>query len=115
MNRRLSPSYNCAHYATDLWEHETGQDLGQALSGFLCSRRSRSVGPELRHEFERLPAPRSPCIVLFRRGRTTPHVGVFLRGRVQHLTRSGPIRQLVAVAGVGYTSVRFYAPRSPVY
>ena len=112
LDRRLRPEYNCAHYATELWLLETGQDLGDAMSGFLAPLAQRRAPHALRRSFRKLPCAVSPCIVLFKRANTAPHVGIFLRGRVQHLTKSGPIRQLLDVAATGYQSVRFYAPSS---
>ena len=111
MQRRLGPGYNCAHFFVDAWAAETGQDLAGCLGTFLHTRGQREARPGLRHQFDRLPAPAAPCLVLFRRATLTPHVGMFVRGKVFHLTDHGPVRQLLDIARVGYTSVRCYAPR----
>lgn len=111
LDRYLSSEYNCAHYVADVWEHETGQDIRPVLSCFLTHKSERSASLTLVHSMRRIPRPTNPCIVLFRRVKATPHVGIFLRGRVLHLTDKGPIRQLLDVARIGYTSVRFYEPR----
>ena len=111
LSRQLTPAYNCAHLASDVWESETGRDIRPILIGFLAPQSQRRVSSQVREGFERIPAPTSPSIVLFRRRGATPHVGVFLRGRVIHLTRTGVVRQPLNVAALGYTSVRFYAPR----
>lgn len=107
----LRPLYNCAHFVADAWERETGHDIRPILVGFLAPARERRALPHVAHDMRRIPAPASPCIVLFRRVKATPHVGLFVRGRVLHLTEQGPIRQLLSVASIGYSSVRFYAPR----
>lgn len=111
LDRRLSPSYNCAHYVAEAWECETGRDIRDILAGFLLPPSQRRATSQAARAFVRIPRPVGPCIVLFRRVKTTPHVGFFIRGRVAHLTDSGPIRQLLDVASLGYTSVRFYALR----
>ena len=111
MSARLTPTYNCAHFVCDVWEHETGQDIRPVMHGFLKTRGDRRAMPSLIHTLRRIPDATGPCIVLFRRVKATPHVGIFIRGRVFHLTDTGPIRQLLSVARVGYHSVRFYAPR----
>lgn len=111
LDRYRSPTYNCSHYAAELWERETGQDIRHVLGGFFASEGARRVDASACLTFRRIPAPVEPCLVLLRCGRATPHVGVFLRGRVQHLASIGPIRQPLDVAMVGYRSVRFYAPR----
>jgi hypothetical protein len=103
--------YNCAHYAAEVWERETGQDIRHVLGGFFAAKGGRRVDAPAVLTFRRIPAPVEPCLVLLRHGKATPHVGVFLRGRVQHLTHVGPIRQPLDVAKIGYRSVRFYAPR----
>lgn len=111
LDRMRTPSYNCAHYAAELWESETGSDIRPVLGGFLTKEGDRRVSAPALLAFRRIPTPVEPCLVLFRHGRATPHLGVFLRGRVQHLTGLGPIRQPLDVAKVGFRSVRFYAPR----
>jgi hypothetical protein len=112
--RRLAPDYNCAHYTAELWEALTGSDIRTTLCGLMLPAGERIVDrPTLAGAFVSVPAPQEPCLVLFRRARAAPHVGVFLRGRVSHLTQSGPIRQVLDVARIGYSSVRFYAARPP--
>ena len=111
MERRLTPSYNCAHFVVDAWYDETGQDIAGCLGTVLRRPAAMEAKPPMRHEFTRLPAPTAPCLVLLRRARLTPHVGMFVRGKVFHLTDHGPVRQLLDIARVGYTSVRYYAPR----
>jgi hypothetical protein len=99
LSRTLSASYSCVDFLADAWEAETGTKLDVFVS------------LDLRRRFDRLSDPKSPCVVLLRRARLTPHVGLFVRGRVLHLSDSGPIRQLLPLAAIGYSSVRFYAPR----
>jgi hypothetical protein len=111
LDRARSPAYNCAHYAAELWERETGRDIRPVLGGFLAPTGERKVLPPALHALRRISAPAEPCLVLFRRGRSTPHLGVFIRGRVQHLAHLAPIRQPLSIASLGYQSVRFYAPR----
>ena len=112
LSARLSSDYNCAHFVSDAWEHETGMDIRPILTGFLAVRGERRITPHVRGGLVRIPAPSDPCVVLIRRDKATPHVGMFTRGRVLHLTDSGPMRQLLSVARLGYHSVRFYALRS---
>lgn len=110
MDRRLGPDYNCAHFAVEVCD-DLGFDIRPALAGFLHPRRSRRALPSARTGLQRVSSPVDPCLVLLRRAKATPHVGVFVHGRLFHLTDSGPIRQLLSVARIGYTSVRFYALR----
>ena len=115
MGKVRRAGYNCAHYAGDVWEHETGQDIRHLLTGFLASRHNRHVSPGLRREFVRLEKPKSPCLVMFRRPsakQAEPHCGVYVRGRVLHLDREMPFRQLLddVVRQNGFTVVGFYDP-----
>jgi hypothetical protein len=111
LDRCRSGSYNCAHYAAEVWERETGRDIRPVLGGFLAAAGERRVLPPALHAFRRVSTPVEPCLVLFRRGHATPHLGVFIRGRVQHLARLAPIRQPLDIARLGYRTVSFYAPR----
>jgi hypothetical protein len=108
LDRFRTPAYNCADYVAEVWLAETGQDIRPFIGGFFDGER---VTAPTRHSLQRLDSPASPCLVLFRRGKDMPHIGVFLRGRVQHLAHLAPIRQPLHVARLGYRSVRFYAPR----
>lgn len=111
LDRARTHAYNCAHYAAELWERETGRDIRPVLGGFLAEEGARKVLPPALHAFRRISAPADPCLVLFRRGHATPHLGVFVRGRVQHLANLAPIRQPLDIARLGYRTVSFYAPR----
>lgn len=111
LEARLSPNYNCAHFLCDAWEQENGEDIREVMGCFLATRQGRTADSRLVHGLQRLPGPIAPCIVLWRRRGAAPHVGLYSRRTVLHLTDSGPIRQLLAVASIGYTSTRFYAPR----
>lgn len=111
LDRPRTPAYNCAHYAAELWERETGIDIRPMLGGFLAPLSERVVSAPARHAMRRISAPIDPCLVLFRRGKATPHLGVFLRGRVQHLSHLAPIRQPLDIARLGFRTVSFYAPR----
>lgn len=111
MERRLRPGYNCAHFLCEAWQAETGQDISDALGCFLHDRATRTADPSVAHAMRRLPGPGPVSVVVWRRPGSAPHVGMWVRGLVLHLTDSGPVRQLLAVASLGYTSVRHYAPR----
>lgn len=109
LNKRYDPmNYNCAHLVCDAWEAETGEPIREALQGFLQPPGARRVDWSQRSHFERLDAPRSPCLVLMDRPKTTPHVGIYLRGRVLHITEAGVQFMPVPIATYGYRLVRYY-------
>lgn len=113
LDRVRTRTYNCAHYAAEVWAAETGEDITPALTGFLAPRHDRQATPLTRKRFVRLQEPKTPCIVLFRRPRAEPHVGVYLRGAVLHLEAKMPKRDLIAdiVAANGFKTVTYYDPR----
>lgn len=82
-------SYNCFDLVRELWGELTGVDLGKQtpyeLDDAALTIRTEQVAARLRE----LSAPRDPCIVLMRRGRIAPHVGVFYKGRVLHINSRG--------------------------
>lgn len=101
-------AFNCAHFASMVWEDLTGQDLALNLAGFSGPQAERKVNMAQLRVFTRLAAPVSPCIVLLSRPRTEPHVGVYLRGKVLHITEAGVAFDFVEVASTGFPNVRYY-------
>lgn len=102
-------TYNCAHLACDIWKLETGQDLSEFLQGFLTKEKNRTVSRQDLARFHRLTKPISPCIVLMNpAGKRSPHVGIFVRGRIVHITETGVVWQRLEMASLGFKTVRFY-------
>lgn len=103
-------TYNCAHFVSEVFKSETGRDIAHIMKGFLLPPDERSAKPEIKHNFTRLATPHSPCIVLMSRARTEPHVGLFLRGKVFHLTETGGVQFMpLGIASLGFTKTRFYS------
>lgn len=103
-------TYNCLHFACDVWRDETGEDLSGRLAGLLGEPEERRVRREHLRAFERLAEPRSPCLVLMHSPREAPHVGVFLRGKVLHLSAERGVEFApVEVATRGFRTVRYFA------
>lgn len=103
-------TYNCAHFAVDVWEALTGQSIARELTGFLRPVKDRRADPGLRRTFKKLSAPESPCLVLMQRNRSTPHVGVYVRGNVIHLHENGVECLPPEVATRGFARIGYYAP-----
>ena len=100
--------YNCAHFVAEVWQHLTGDDIHDFLKGFLLPPRERYVKSGVRHNFEKLGKPTSPCIVLMRKPCLAPHVGLFYQGRVFHINEMGVQFQPLNVATRGFTKLSFY-------
>lgn len=116
LGKRMGPDYNCCHFACEAWAARTGKDaLSPVLADFLAPRGVRTARPAIRHAFERLPAPVSPCVVVMHRTSSDSHVGIYESDMILHLTRAGAKRQPRHLAILGYRTVRYYAVRSADY
>ena len=103
-----SANYNCAHFVCDVFKDLFNTDYYKILQAVLLptmERRLRSVN--LGH-LERLAVPRSPCLALFQVGRNTPHVGVWLDGRILHIKESGVEYSRLEDIMLGFKKVRFF-------
>jgi hypothetical protein len=100
--------YNCAHLVAEVWQHLTGEDIHELLAGFLLPPRDRYVKNGIQHNFEKLKNPVSPCLVLMRKPKLAPHVGLFYQGRVLHIHEAGVQFQPLDKATRGFTKLSFY-------
>jgi len=111
MSRRFDVrESNCWHLVRDVWRDMTGVDLGDltphrtdtaSLGGAVDGAASR---------FRRLESMANPCIVLMRRRRDMPHVGVLMRWRVLHLTADGARNTWISDLMLQWDRVEFYLP-----
>jgi len=101
--------YNCLHFATDVWRDLTGEDVTEGLIATMAQTTAeRRMTRRAVRAFSRLEGPQDPCLVLMRRPRSEPHVGVFMRGRVLHLTERGAEFMEPAVASRGFKEVVYF-------
>jgi hypothetical protein len=82
-------SYNCLHFTREVWMSLTGDDIGDRLSALWDHPSARRARRGDLSQFRRLDRPQNPSLVLMHRPRCAPHAGVFLRGRILHLTEMG--------------------------
>lgn len=110
-DRRL---YNCAHFASEAWKLETGEDLLHLLTP-LMDGADRAAARALGLLFRSVEGPRAAgvrALVVMRRPRSASHVGVYLRGRVLHLHENGPEFLPPDVATRGFTDATYYIRRA---
>lgn len=100
-------SYNCLHFTRDVWLDLTGVDISDRLAG-LWHLPTKRVRRHNTRSFERLPGPIDPCLVLMQAPREAPHVGIYLRGRILHITTCGVEFMLLDVASRGFKTIRYY-------
>ena len=94
-------TYNCAHFAVDVWRDLTGIDIGPWLAGILPETGTPSI--KAMRQFERINKPVDPCLVLYTDPvkKARPHAGVWIKGKVLHLCEQ---------TGVQYVPVELAAP-----
>lgn len=95
--------YHCAHWAADAWQALTGQDVRAQLLAIGGKVRRGVLG-----ELKTIERPRSPCVVVMHRPRTTPHVGIYLDGHILHMTESGVKGDEPGRACMNFKRVRYY-------
>ena len=108
LDRQQTDTYNCLDFTREVWLAMTGVDITQRLTGLVGAFASRRTTVSGVRGFTRLPGPVSPCLVVMQRYKFVPHVGIFLRGRILHLTNKGVQFQPLVVARQYFLSVKYY-------
>ncbi len=101
-------NYNCAHFACEVWESLTGQNLSIFMAGFLTGVGERRAILSNVRNFKRLKYPQSPCFALFQTSRMPAHVGIYIRGRIFHIQKRGVEYQPISVVLMGFKEVSFF-------
>jgi hypothetical protein len=102
-----SISYNCAHFACEIWTLLGKTGLENALGGLLNCRKNRVVSLDHLKLLKRLACPQEGCLVYFHITDHS-HVGIWIGGRVLHITREGVRLELLETVKVGFSKVRFF-------
>ena len=98
--------YTCLDHAAEVWLSITGTPLHIDIQRFL---KQHSISKEARGQYKRIQDPVSPCLVVFR-SHTSSHIGVFIRGKVLHLTERDGVQYVpLHVVTTWFKVVRFYA------
>jgi hypothetical protein len=100
--------YNCFDLVREAWLELTGVDLGAQTppkgSGESYEARALKVANTLRL----LSAKEDPCIVLMRRKRLEPHVGIYYKGRILHMNSQGAEYRDFSQVTAPYTLIDLY-------
>lgn len=100
--------YNCYHFVRDVWLELTGVDLGEQAPETLSVESYTEKALQVANTLQRLDRPTDPSIVLLQRSRIEPHIGVYVGGKVLHLTRTGAYYMSLNQVTPGYPTVSFY-------
>lgn len=99
--------YNCLHFARDVWLAHTGVDITVALNNVFDPRNRTNLRKTMEY-FYRISEPIDPCLVLMHRHRLTSHIGVYLRGKVIHLSELGVEFLPLHIINLGFPILRYY-------
>jgi hypothetical protein len=104
------PEYTCMHFADEVWQHVTGEGLSDRLGALLGPPEARRFTKAQRTAFTRLERPVSPCVAIMQSGApgASPHVGIYLEGRILHITKEGVEFLFPEFAARGFKTVRYY-------
>lgn len=102
---------HCWHLARAAWLELTGIDLGAREPESMAADALRAHFEREALDFERIDRPLSPCLVLMLNPGAVPHVGVFIRGRILQMERTGPSYALAGPSLSRWAEVRFYRCR----
>lgn len=100
--------YNCAHFVCEAWQHETGRDLAHRMQGFLRRVSDKEFLRSDIQQFIKIEKPLSPCLVVFHLAGVSPHIGLFVRGKVLHLDECGAKFQPLDIVKIDFQRVSFY-------
>lgn len=76
-------TYQCANFAADVWEDATGESI-RGLVQDACEQQSLRI----LQQYRKIALPYEPCIAMMKSNHDL-HMGVFVDGRILHLTRTG--------------------------
>jgi hypothetical protein len=110
LNRVPTKNYNCLDFVREVWLALFGTDVKERLDN-LCAGVHAADG-RIRlsgvRGFEQLKTPVSPCFVVMQRNKVTPHIGIYLNGRLLHLRDNGVEYRPLNVARRYFKQIGFY-------
>lgn len=102
-------TYNCGHFACDVWEDITGESIRDKMTPIIECVDTDNMPIRAKNQFVKLQRPESPCIVLMKSIRSELHVGVYNNGNMIHIREDSVVENLpLPVSTRFYTKVRFY-------
>lgn len=110
--RYVVNEYNCFHFVAEVWQDLCGQDVIKLFGDAVIEgAKSSKLSRRLVKGFSYLDKPEDPCFVMFRNRGQSPHIGIYLRGRVLHIRYNMGVRhEPLHMAQFGFTHTRFFKP-----
>lgn len=103
--------YNCAHFTSEVWEHLTGENIKEHLTGLLNPVRNRNVDYSKRHFFKKVAKPLTPCIIQMKVKGKPAHIGLYHNGFVIQITQKGVQNQPLEISTRGFKHITYYRTR----
>ena len=101
--------YNCWDFIREVWLELTDEDIGFRTPKNVTRKAMKEKFAREEADFTQIDTPIDPCIVLFKRHRVLPHVGIFVRGKVLHLPEHSHAKyEKLEIASLGFKEVGFY-------
>jgi len=108
LNRSWDPRfYNCWHLVREFWLELTGQDVQDLTPPAVNADSLKAAFETHTPKFREIKELWDPCIIKME-GIGTPHVGVYYKGKILHITRNGVQYQPLSVAVLGFKKVSYY-------
>ena len=108
LDRMPRPGYNCLDFVREVWQAMTGLDITDRLTGLQGDFLDRKATKSGYVAFSQLKGPLHPCLVVMQRGKMVPHIGVYINGKIMHMTGRGVQLMPPVVARGYYTKLRYY-------
>lgn len=107
--RHSMKDYNCWDFIREVWIDLTGIDIGHRTPTNLSRKAMKERFEKEEYQFKRLTVLQDPCLLLFKRNKILPHVGVYYKGKVLHLPeKSNGKYEPLDIASLGFQEVRYY-------
>lgn len=108
LDRVPRPGYNCLSFAREVWLDIVNEDIKDQLDNLVNSITAGKLSLASAKGFRWLQKPESPCFVVMQRFRCTPHIGIYLDGRILHLRAYGAEYQPIKIAKAYFQTIRYY-------
>lgn len=102
-------TYNCCHFVQDVWEHLTGIDISLNMTGFTKDKKNRNVTLSHMKIYKECKFPKNPSIVYMQHRSLPPHVGIYINGKILHITEKNNVQYTpLSVAAMGFSKIRYF-------
>lgn len=99
-------TYNCLHFAVDIYKDLTGQDMGLFVGELMTDKHHRTINPAKLKNFSQITTPCDACLVIMR-GQAV-HAGIYHNNTIIHLTEAGIQSTPPHIAQVQYGNISYY-------